>query len=525
MTGHGPFWEEADQPHPNIIFVSMDMVPVDFYRGWPDRIRPRTPNLDRLAGDGVSFENAFCTSPLCSPSRASYLTGRYPYITTNSERGHDGHEVHLRQSDIIFPEYLKAIGYQVRHVGKCHAGRQKFVEVFGENASPWDRWSPPWYDDDGYALFLRDLDLKRFEFEREIYGRDPSGYGKGNFYGGWLAPQRCEPFPMEATYPFYLIHKALGTMNALPSLNQPFYLQLDFFGPHQPFAIPGDMAERERELRAELHLPSSYQALLDNNFQILEPEPRIYRLYRKNWGLQDPETVKDYLVAHILQFELLDEALGRLMTFLENHGLYNDAWFFYIADHGEMNCENGLIDKGAYLNPRVMRVPIVVKPPSEIRLPEIIDTPVSLLDLAPSILSIAGVKTDARLDGADLLTTVAEGEREEKPILCDVWSHTMPNPCIGMIFQADSDGQRYMFTYNASDELDELYRLDGKDELTNLLLDDTAADVAAEAILKMEQVLKKDPRWKSYAAFFALEYAEKLGAPQGERQLFEGQSL
>ena len=75
--------------------------------------------------DGTFFSNAFCTVPLCSPSRASYLTGRYSYVQGNGERAPEGLETQLRADDIIFPEYLKAAGYITRQVGKCHVGAQE----------------------------------------------------------------------------------------------------------------------------------------------------------------------------------------------------------------------------------------------------------------------------------------------------------------------------------------------------------------------------------------------------------------
>ena len=121
--------------------ISTDMVPLDFHCP-PMATSVATPNIDALCA--VKFRHAFATSPLCSPSRAAYMTGRHSYITTNGERAHDGHAIHLRPDDVIFPEYLKATGYHTRHVGKCHVGAAKFIDVFGENDAPWDRWSPPW---------------------------------------------------------------------------------------------------------------------------------------------------------------------------------------------------------------------------------------------------------------------------------------------------------------------------------------------------------------------------------------------
>lgn len=168
-TGRGPFYKHIGLERANILFISMDMVAPGLYGNTEEKFPVHSPNIDSLRKEGIFFSNAFSTSPLCTPSRASYLTGRYSYITSNSERGHDGHTFHLRDQDSIFPEYLKAVGYHCRHVGKSHVGTHKFMDVFGENDSPWDRWSPPWYDDDEYIGFLKGHGFDRFNFKKSIY--------------------------------------------------------------------------------------------------------------------------------------------------------------------------------------------------------------------------------------------------------------------------------------------------------------------------------------------------------------------
>jgi len=214
--------------------------------------------------------------------------------------------------------------------------------------------------------------------------------------------------------------------------------------------------------------------------------------------------------------------IGRLFAYLKEQGLYEEIWIFFIADHGEMNGERGLVDKGAYLNPRVIRVPLMVKPAEGSEWADVrksVEQPVSLLDLAPTMLDIAGISTEARLDGVSLLEA-ARGEKrpEEQPIFFEVWSHVIPNPCIGTVFTA-ADGRDYMFSFNATDEVDELYALGDEGRLVNLWDDKESVTILDEAVARLHARLARDERWKSYRGFLELTYPEKLAA-SGDRQLF-----
>ena len=521
MTGDAPFHRDVKSSLPDMIFITADMVPPGFWREGPLSDIVHTPNLDSLASEGVRFENCFATSPVCAPSRGAYLTGRHSYITTNNERGHDGHQFHLRSDDTIFPEYLRAIGYHTRHVGKSHVGTERFLAAFGENDSPWDRWYPPWYEDEAYIRYLDRMGLEPFEFSRSIVGVHPSGNGDGNFYGGWIASQQGQPFPTEATYPWFLAERAIDALQARRKVapDAPLYLQLDFFAPHQPFAIPGDMQTREREVRERIRLSDSYQKLKDNAFKPDWSEPRIYTLYRKNWGIYDAEVAIDYMVANVLQYEIIDRVVGHVLKHLHEQEAYDETNIIYTADHGEMNTDLGLIDKGAFLNPRVLRVPLYVKPALDSKgavMSGSCEKLVSLLDIAPTILELAGIKPFARLDGQSLLATVkGESRPADVPILSEIWSHVLPSPAVSIVFTANN-GENFLFAFNTTDRVSELYRLQEVDnddaELTNLFLKDDpeSTGIRQEAISTMESVLSSDERWKGYLSFFRLVFAEHL---------------
>ena len=304
---------------------------------------------------------------------------------------------------MIFQEYLKATGYITKHAGKGHLGTQKYMDAFDENDNAWDRWAPPIYDDELYLTYLRKLGVKQQRYKRELHTTQQDRKTPNFSLGGWIEQSDGQPFPMEAQYSHYLVDRAIQKLDAALADNadHPIYLQLDIFDPHQPFSIPSGLEEREKSLRAAVGIPESYQAVRRNNWQPFENEPKIYDFYRRNWGLYDPEMVRSYRVADALQMEVVDLALAKFFRALVARNLYADSVVILTSDHGEMNGHRAQVDKGVFLYPDVLRVPLMVKMPGIT--PGQVDEPVSHLDITPTLLGIAGVEPMERLDGRSLM--------------------------------------------------------------------------------------------------------------------------
>lgn len=525
-TGQGPFLDSATSRPPHILLISADMVSPDLYHpGRPIASHVQLPAIRSLMRDGVFFSNAFCTVPLCSPSRASYLTGRYSYVQGNSERSPEGLATELRPDDIIFPEYLKASGYITRQVGKCHVGEVKFMDAFGNNDQPWDRWSPPVFDDDNFLAYQRSLGVKPQKYAREIVFRMQDREAPGNSVGGWVVQKDGKPFPMEAQYSYYLGKKAIETVDGLVDNGaldrHPLYLQLDIFDPHQPFSIPAGFEERERELRKIMTVPDSWHAAQQRDFERAANEPEIVDVYRRYWGMYNPQKLIDYRVAYALQMELVDRVIGMVLARFKELGLYDNMLIAFISDHGEMNGRRATVDKGVYLYPDIVRVPLVFKPPASMAKPvSTIESPVSLLDLSQTILDAAGIRAEAKFDGISLLPAIKSGHgTEERTLLFFGGWHVGVNFDCGIQHRA-SDGRRYLYSYNCTSTVDELFDLDCVDA-TNLIDDPKYANVRREMIHTLGAALQSDPRWNGFWAEFRLARYRDLPLTEGDMQLFE----
>lgn len=524
-TGSGPFHRADGGKPPHILLISADMVSPDFYHpGRPISEHIKIPNIRNLMQDGTFFSNAFCTVPLCSPSRASYLTGRYSYIQGNGERAPEGLEAQLRPDDIIFPEYLKAAGYVARQVGKCHVGTKKFLDAFGENDQPWDRWSPPVFDDDDFLTYQRGLGVKPQKYSREIVFRMQDRKTPGNSVGGWIVQEDGKPFPLEAQYSYYLGKKAIETVEALltngSAKRHPMYLQLDIFDPHQPFSIPAGFEDRERELRAIMTLPESYRTAQQRDFKRAPNEPEIVDVYRRYWGIYDPEQLLNYRVAYALQMELVDHTIGMVLTRLKELGIYDEMLIAFISDHGEMNGRRAMVDKGVYLYPDVLRVPLVFKLPHSMpRKHAKVESPVSLLDLSQTLLDFAGIRPEAKFDGLSLVPYLRDGQgSEERTLLFFGGWHVGVNFACGLQHRA-SHGHRYLYSYNCTSTFDELYDLDSVDAV-NLIDSADHAHIRGELINRLGEALQADPRWVGFWAEFRIARFEDLPKTTGDMQLF-----
>ena len=526
-TGKHPFRISGRRgKQPNIFVITMDMVSPDFYLpSRPLSRELRLPTLHGLMNDGVFFRNAFDTVPLCAPSRASYLTGRYTYVLGNGERAPDGLETELRPDDVIYPEYLKKIGYTTKHCGKCHVGTKKFIDAFGDNDNPWNQWSPPVYQDEIYLEYQRRLGVKPQKYSKEIVLLQRDRKTPGNSLGGWIVQVDGKPFPLEAQYSSYLVHRAINKVeDALTSpatRGRPIYLQLDIFDPHQPLSVPEGFEQRERELRGVMALPETYKKVQERDWKPFPNQPEIYDLYRDYWGLYNPQSLMDYRVGYALQMEVVDRAFAHLIRTLKEKGLYDESLIVVMSDHGEMNGRWGVVDKGVYLYPDVVRTPLVMKMPASMGIhAHTVDAPVSLLDLAPTLFSLVGIEPEARLDGQSLLPLLQGTARPaDRDLIFSCGWHVGVNFACG-IQRWDGKGNHHLYAYNASSRIDELYDLNAV-EAENLAQQPEHAALRKEMIDRLGALIQSGERWGGYWSPYRVDKFFQLPRTTGGMQLLQ----
>jgi N-acetylglucosamine-6-sulfatase len=354
------------RPSPrNIIFILSDDHRYDFMSFMeqaPDFLE--TPNLDRMAADGAHFKNAFVSTSLCSPSRASILTGQYMHhhrVVDNQRPVPEGTR--------FFPEFLQEAGYQTAFVGKWHMGHEE------DHPRPgFDHW----VSFRGQGTYFDPLFNINGEHRRE------SGYTTD-----LLADQALEWLKRDRS--------------------RPFFLYLSFKAVHYPFEpAPRHHGRYEEE-------PVPYPETMGNTEANYETQPNwvrerrygIHGIDHMETGHFDRDPVPSFEGLYRRYCETvhgLDENIGRVLDYLDESGLARSTLVLYMGDNGFALGEHGFYDKRDAFEESI-RVPLLAYAPGWIAPGTRIDPMIQNIDLAPTLLELAGVRqTDRpRMDGRSFL--------------------------------------------------------------------------------------------------------------------------
>jgi choline-sulfatase len=360
---------------PNLLLIMVDQLAAAWLPVYGHPV-VQAPAISALARAGVVFENAYCASPLCAPSRASVLSGRLPSRTGVYDNGAE-----LPAATATIAHHLRAQGYATCLVGKMHFVGPDQLHGFEERLTPdiypagFD-WTPDWRGPPGEQLAW-------YHTMESV-----------------LRPGRCEAsiqLDYDDEVAFAAVRKVFDI--ARGRAPEPFCLVVSFTHPHDPWEVRGRYWDRYPA--DAIDLPAVPAPAL------AEADPHSRRL-REMIGIDDaPLTdaqIRNARHGYYAAISYVDERIGELLEALRDAGLDDRTVVALTADHGEMLGERGLWYKMSFFEPSV-RVPLIVAAPGRLaarRVPE----PVSLLDLAPTLLDLAGHpdagELSAGMDGSTL---------------------------------------------------------------------------------------------------------------------------
>lgn len=434
----------------NVIFILTDDHRYD-YMGFTGKVPwLETPNMDLLATEGAYLTNAFVTTSLCSPSRASILTGKFSHTHTivDNQAPDPGNLT-------FFPEYLQKAGYQTAFLGKWHMGSHT------DNPRPgFDHWE--------------------------------SFLGQGVYYNPTLNINGEKVSYSDSTYITDLLTEHAISWLDQRDRNKPFFLYLSHKAVHAEF-MP---AQRHKGQYAgkKIKLPATYDQTKTGAWRDLK-WPEWVAKQRQSWHGVDYMyhsniDMQELVQAYCETLLGVDESIGSVMDYLKKEGLDEETLIIYMGDNGFSWGEHGLIDKRHFYEESV-KVPFLV------RCPELFEggiqpkAMVQNIDIGPTILGEAGVKQPDDMPGVSFIPILTgekpEGNRDE--IFYEYyWENDFP--MTPTVFGMRTDKYKYI-RYHGIWDRNELYDLENDpDEMYNLIADPERKDIAKNMLESLNKWLE-----------------------------------
>ena len=396
---------------PNILWLCTDQQRFDTLGCYGNKFVD-TPNLDKLAKDGILFENAFIQCPVCTPSRASFLTGRYPRTTRCRQNGQS-----IPEDEILVSKIFADKGYYCGLIGKQHisACDPEFTQISerriddGYQVFKWSHDDRPWWSGNQYQQWLHSLSI---EYVNELH--PDSSYV---FYG----------MPEEYHQSTWCANNAIDFIKDANKKQSPWFLSVNFFDPHPPFNPPREILQRYMANLDDLPEPNFKVGELDTKpiTQKREHEEGIHDLFGKfipaNIGLREHKLIK---ASYWAMVDLIDKQVGRILNHLENKQLLENTIVIFMSDHGEMLGDHGIYLKGGFFYEPLVKVPLIMGGYRALSPGRRVNGLFELTDLTPTLLELAGINPLERMQGRSHLTSLIGpvDNTQQEPIREDIYS-------------------------------------------------------------------------------------------------------
>ncbi len=430
----------AREKQMNVIYILTDDHRYDFM-GFTGRIPwLKTPALDKMAKEGAWFKNAFVTTSLCSPSRASILTGQYSHVHKIVDN-----EAPAPPGLIYFPQYLQKAGYQTSFFGKWHMGE----------------------DDDS---------------PRPGFDHWESFKGQGKYWNPLLNINGQHVQYKDSTYITDLL-----TDHAIDWLDKrdkrkPFFLYLSHKAVHDPMSPAKRHAGIYKNKR--FPLPVTYYQTLNDDYKKLN-WPEWVKQQRYSWhGVDYPyhshQSIDNLVERYCETLMAVDESIARVLKYLKDNGLENNTMVIYMGDNGFSWGEHGLIDKRQFYEESA-KVPFLIYAPGLFKGGVTVDKMVQNIDIAPTILELAGLKKPDYMPGSSVLPLLkGDTLKWRKKIFYEYyWEYDFP--MTPTVYGVRTDQYKLMHYIGLWDQ-DELYDIKNDPNEVHNLMGDPKYDTIAKQL-------------------------------------------
>ena len=432
---------------PNILWYCTDQQRFDTI-GVLGNPHARTPALDRLVSDGVAFTRAYCQHPICAPSRASFMTGRYPSAVHVNYNGNDYFPKEAEAT--LVSRLLAEAGYDCGLVGKLHlAGSKNRRESRADDGFRYFKWNhtsvnPLSPDQDDYADWLSKKGLDPAEVVRLPHRK---------------MDRVMAPTPERDNVPPDLHQTTWCTEKALEFIGQaqaPWMLCVNVFYPHKPFNPPWEYYRRFDP--AAMPFPHFRESDIAHQDGLAEAGVR----FQTRSLPPDERNARALYAAYCAMVALVDDQFGRILSFLDETAQLENTVVLFTSDHGEMLGDHGLVLKGCRFYEGGVHVPLIWSWPEHFRCGMRSSALVELIDIAPTLLDLAGLPIPERTQGKSLLpilTGRAEPDKHREFVRSEYFDHRPSSPVHATMYR---DDRWKIVAYHSADhdDLGELYDLE-----------------------------------------------------------------
>ncbi|MBH06581.1 MAG: hypothetical protein CMJ20_09690 [Phycisphaeraceae bacterium] len=461
---------------PNIIWIMCDQMRFDC-AGFFGHPTVQTPHIDRLARDGVVFNNAYCASPVCSPARASWLTGLYPHAHGQLRNYSSPHRekvgARLNSGSITIGDILKNAGYRCGIAGPWHMGDDHLPQ-HGFT----DFWRTYRYQGRYGDRFFEYLD-KQGVSNNYIMKQLPTTIHQDvphMHHGAYNDPREQRTT--------WTIDRGLEFLEQCDE--QPWFLFLSVKDPHPVIVVPPELLELYPT--DQIEMPKTWRDPLEG-----KPLSQLTKTCRLPKNIDDDafrRSVAHYfaLITHI------DIQVGKVIDKLKQMSALDNTIIIFMSDHGEMLGAHGAVGK-VLMYEESVRVPCIITHPATLPAGFRVDTPLAGVDLMPTLAELAGLCIEHEIDGRSVATAIQDScQPKPQPIFSEIctwdalkFKSDTPDDLAATVMVRNGD---HKFVWNQS-ELDELYNL-MKDpaEIDNLIHEPSQSDRIGEMKVFINQMVQ-----------------------------------
>ena len=434
---------------PNILFLMTDQQRWDAMSCSGDWVQ--TPNLDRIASEGIRFTNCVTTSPVCIPTRLSLATGLYPHNT------HVWNNMN-HQMPTGTPTWMQAVrdaGYRTSLFGKTHLhphsgdlrereglmnayGLDDVNEIGGPRASAnvLSHMTAMWEEKGLWEAYRADY---RERFSTKPYLVRPSTLGLEDYadvYVGQQAKQYLQNYERD----------------------EPWCCWVSFGGPHEPWDTP--------EPYASMYDPKDMPPAVPRPFAEKRPRGHLDKMMRRMNPAFEPGEIGRLRANYAGNVTLIDDQIGEILDAIEARGELENTIIVHTSDHGEMNGDYGLIYKSNFLNGAV-RIPLLVRTPDSTNAGSVCESPVEWIDIGPTLVEMVGGELEHRQFGKSLCPVLTQPEATHRDFaISEIEGEIM---LLNREWKAalNADGEVYLL-FNVQNDPNEIQNLAGRSEVADI---------------------------------------------------------